>query len=566
LINGILRGEWAFDGLVVSDWGGSRGRVQALKAGADLEMPECRISAAEVVAAVQCGELEESVLNKSVQRICQFAERADKIEAVPFDVDEHDKFAQKVAEESLVLLKNQDCALPLNNSERIAVIGDFAKTPRYQGAGSSQIIPTSLSNILGVIGQSGLNFVGFARGFERFGGENKKLLKAALKLVERCDTAIVCIGLDEDKECEGLDRSNLRIDDNQVELLEALAKTGKKIVAVLSCGSAVETDWDCNVNALLLAHLSGQSGARAVINALTGKINPSGKLAESYPVKLADVPCFEIYSESPYKSDYAEGIYVGYRYYNTFDIPVKYPFGYGLSYTQFAYSDFKVDDGGVCVTVTNSGERDGAEVVQVYVKAPRPDMPASPSELKLFTKIFLRAGESKQVHLPYDEYTFRTWNSKTHRFEAGGVYEISVNADSLRKLFTARYEVTPDNLPEGCAFAEMREQSEITFKEYFESRLTPDEPHEVSEKLVANLDMQVADLIYCKGLVAKLFGTIAKMYKKSEDKLMATAFDWLRVRSLLQFMNLTSVQAEGFILACNGHFFKGMRKLLSKKY
>ena len=558
LINGVLRGEWGFDGLVVSDWGGSRGQVEAVRAGADLEMPMCNISAAEVVAAVESGELDEELVDKCVERLAEFSQRSQNILREDFDRKEHADFAARVAEECIVLLKNEGGALPLNGEERIALIGDFALKPRYQGAGSSQIVPTSLDNIKGVIEKSPLKIVGFERGFHRFGKRNKRLARRAVKLAKTADTLVICLGLDEDKEAEGCDRTGLKISENQVELLKSLRTLGKKIIVVLSCGSAVLTDWDDCCDGLLLAHLGGQSGARAVVKALTGEVNPSGRLAETYPLNEGDEPCAAVYSQSPMKSDYAEGIFVGYKYFNALNVPVKYPFGYGLSYTQFSYGGFSVNADGVRCTVTNTGGRDGAAVVQVYVKAPRPDLEVSPSELKGFKKVFLRAGESKEVEIPFDVYAFRVWDNEGRRFVSGGVYEVSLNTDSTRPLYTESLEIGG----EAVAFCGVPK----SYKEYFDSHISLNERvYEPKKGMVADMDTVVADLVYCKGITAKLFGTVARISKKSKNKITSVALDWLRVRALMQFMNLNDVQAQGFLLACNGHFFKGMKKLLFKK-
>lgn len=565
LLNTVLRGEWGFEGLVVSDWGGSRGRVEAVKAGADLEMPYCGMSAAEIVEAVQNGVLDESKVDECVERIGNFVDKARQISAIPYDLAEHDEFARTVAEESAVLLKNDGGALPLKRGERVAVIGGFAKYPRYQGAGSSQIVPTSLGNMLGAIKISDLDFAGYEEGFERFGGENKRLERRALKLASRADTVIFCMGLDEDQEAEGCDRSDMGINKNQTLLLRKLATLGKKIVAVLFCGSAVLTDWDKYADALLLAHLGGQSGAGAAVRILTGEVNPSGRLAESYPLSERDVPCAQVYSQSPLKTDCAEGIYVGYKYYNSFNVPVKYPFGYGLSYTQFTYSDFLITDKGVRFKVTNSGGVAGAEVVQVYIRAPRRNLEVSPYELKLFDKVFLQPGESREIFLQFDEYSFRMWNEDRRAFEAGGVYSVSINTDSAHTVFTGEAVITPDNLPKGCVFAD-GDGVKQSFKDYFDSHISPDELYVSPKKgALATLDMQVADLVYCKGIVAKIFGTIARRAKRSPDKMKSVAMDWLSVRSLLQFMNFNDVQAQGFLLACNGHLFKGLSKMLAKK-
>ncbi len=555
LLNGVLRGEWGFDGVVVSDWGGSHDPVKALKAGADLEMPICRMSAKAITAAVENGELDEAVLDSSVRRILNFSRASEYIARVPYNIEDHEQFARKVAEECLVLLKNES-ALPLKGDEKVALFGDFAKQPRYQGAGSSQVNPTRLESLLQHFKEYP-SFVGFSKGYKRFGGYSRKLVKAAVKLANKADKLIVCIGLDERREAEGSDRTDLKISEVQVELLKALKSTGKKIIAVLTCGSSVETDWDEYADAVILAHLGGQAGAGAVFNALTGKVNPSGRLAETYPLKTGDEACAEVYNSSPYKTDFAEGMYVGYKYYTALNKPVKYPFGYGLSYTEFEYSDFAVEESGVRVKVKNTGEAAGATVVQIYVQAPRTNLVSGFAELKLFKKLYLNAGEQKEVFLAYDEYTLRIWNPTTKSYEIGAKYAISLRENAQTVIAEGMYD-TKTPAPD-CGAAQ-------TYEEYYNSRITADDcGYKPFKGMTATGDMQVADLKYCKGITAKLFGYIAKRSKKSKDKMKAGMLDYLPVRTLMQFMNLNAVQAEGFLLMCNGRFFKGLGKLLKTK-
>ncbi len=564
LINGILRGEWGFNGLVVSDWGGSRDRIPAIKAGADLEMPECPFSADEVVRAVKSGDLDEKTVDEAVCRIRDFAVKSLETERKEVDYKAHSDFARTVAEQSIVLLKNEDNALPLKRGERVAVIGDFAENPRYQGAGSSKVNPTLLNNILGAITKTDLEFVGYAKGFKRGGGSSSRLIKNAEKLAKEADTVIVCLGLNEHDEAEGLDRTTLSINRNQKELLAALSKLNKKIVAVLLCGSCVLTDWDEGVDALVLAHLGGQSGASATVNVLTGKVNPSGKLAETYPLKEGCEPCAAVYNSHDLKMDYAEGIYVGYKYYSSLGVPVKYPFGYGLSYTTFEYSDFTADVNGVRFTIKNTGGCAGAVVPQIYVKAPRP-LAVSPYELKAFTKIFLEAGESRKVYLPFDCYAFRVWNEGQSRFTAGGEYRVSLNSDSAHKLFEHTVEITVDNVPKGCVYA-APDKGQTSYEDYYARHITGDiQPAKPYKGMEATLDMRVAHIGYCRGVFAKIFGLVVRHGQKSKDIVKATSFDWLPLRTLMQYMGLSKTRADGFLLACNGHFFKGVKKMLSGK-
>lgn len=558
LVTDILRTEWGFDGLVVSDWGGTYDKVASVKAGVDLEMPRCYFSAKEVEEAVMDGRLDENLVDESIYRQLSFS-RAVRSAAVK-DVDwfAHSSFARRCAENSLVLLKNDGGTLPLSFSERVALIGDFARTPRYQGAGSSLVNPTFVDNILGAMGKSPLNFIGFEQGFERKGEENQKLLKRALKLAERADTIVVCLGLPEGMELESADRTHLSLPENQLNLLNALSALGKKIVAVLSCGGVVDMNWDEKCSAVIHAYLSGQSGGGAVVKALTGEINPSGRLAETFPLKEEDVPCHEIYNKYPYKMDYAEGIYVGYKYYNALEVPVKYPFGYGLSYTTFSYTDAKAQRDGVAVTVTNTGSRDGATVVQMYVKAPRPELERSTAELKGFKKVFLQAGQSERVFIPFDEYTFRVWNARGACWSEGGTYLVSLGENSRSMFFHTIVgrggAVTADRPPQ-------------SYGEYFACRISPEQPKRQLKKgdLTADLMTEIYDLKYCKGFVAGLFALISRIYSRSKDELLANSMNHLPIRFILLFMNYKSIQVEGFLEACNGHFLKGIRKIIFKR-
>lgn len=558
LLCGILRGEWGFDGLIVSDWGGTSDRVAAVRAGADLEMPAYNGSAEYIVQAVKSGELDEKCVDKCVERQLAFTTAAKSIERKPYDVQEHANFALSCAENSLVLLKNQDDALPLNRYEKVALIGQFAEKPRYQGAGSSQVNPTCLDNICGVMRRSGLNYIGYERGFNRFGQPSKRLIRRAEKLAKRADTLVVCLGLDEKSEAEGGDRKDFAFPENQVELLRALSALNKKIIVLLSCGSPVDMCWEKYCRGIIHCYLSGQSGAEAAVNALTGKINPSGRLAESYPYKLADVPCAKIYDNDAYKSDYAEGIYVGYKYYNALGVDVRYPFGYGLSYTTFEYDGFKITRQGVALKVKNTGEMEGATVVQAYVTSPRA-LENAPSELKAFKKVYLTAGEEREVFIPFDEYAFRVWDEKGNKWRKGGEYTVSIGENSRDILYCERLEIEGEP-----ALAESEKQ---TYEKYFESRISPVQPRVTPEKgkLVATLSTELEDMKYCKGITAKVFYLLSVICSRSKDVVISNSMSHLPFRFIAVFMHLDFVQTQGLLEMCNGKFFRGLKKIIFKK-
>lgn len=557
LVRGILRGEWGFGGLVVSDWGGTYDKVASVKAGVDLEMPKCKFSADEVVEAVKDGALDEALVDESIERQLAFSRAAKKVAAEQVDWRAHSLFARRCAENSLVLLKNEGGILPLNCSQKVALIGDFAKNSRYQGAGSSMVNPTSVDNVLDEVRQSSLNLIGYEPGFKRAGGDSDRLKNAAVKLAKKADVIVLRLGLGEGMELESCDRTAIALPENQTKLLSELSVLGKKIVVVLSCGGVVDTSWDVNCQALIHAHLAGQSGAGAVVAALTGDINPSGRLTETYPLSEGDVPCNDIYNKYPYKMDYAEGIYVGYKYYNSQSVPVKYPFGYGLSYTRFDYTDASADEGGVAVTVTNCGPRDGATVVQMYIKAPRPELEHSPAELKGFKKVFLKVGQSARVFIPFDGYSFRVWDVQSHGWREGGEYIVYLGQSSCDFFFETRVS---------RGSAEVAEVAAQSYKDYFNARISPVQPkakHTKGEP--TTLMTEIYDLKYGKGFMAKLFALISRIYARSKDELLKNSMNHLPIRFILLFMNFSRIQVEGFIEACNGHFFKGIKKIIFRK-
>ena len=343
LLRGILRGEWGFDGAVISDWAGCNNKVASTVAGGDLEMPFCKYGADDIVKAVESGELDEKLVDECVGRVLKLVERTTSGEKRrQFDSEKHHALAGRCARESIVLLKN-DGVLPLKQTERIAVVGDFAQTPRYQGAGSSVVNPIKLDNTLSLIKEYGYDAVGYCKGFKRYGGNSKRLIKQAVKLAANADTVLLYLGLDEFSEVEGIDRAHIKMPYNQTALFHALAATGKKIVLVLSCGSAVTTNWAQRANAIVYGGLSGQAGAGAVLDVISGKINPSGKLAETFPDPYEPCASSSYFPGKEMTAEYREGIFVGYRYYDTAGVKVAYPFGYGLSYTTFEYSDLQID-------------------------------------------------------------------------------------------------------------------------------------------------------------------------------------------------------------------------------
>ena len=433
LLMEILRGEWGFDGAVITDWGGSNDHALGVKNGSTLEMPAPGgDSVRELLAAVESGKISESDIDARLSELLPLVfDTKAALDAAPreFDAAAHHALARRAAEESLVLLKNEGALLPLAAGTKVAVIGDFAKNPRYQGAGSSMVNSTQVDVLLDKLIDSELNVIGYQQGFDRHGKPDAALQKSACELATQADTVILCMGLDEIAESEGLDRSNLRLAQNQLDLLQAVAAVNPKIVVVLYSGSVVETPWLDNCQALLYAALGGQAGAGAVADALTGKVNPCGKLAETWPLAYADIPSAADFATRRKTVEYREGLYIGYRYFTTAEKAVRFPFGYGMSYTTFAYSDMAADEQGVSLTVTNTGSVAGTEIVQLYTAKKNSELFRPAKELKGFARVTLAPGEKQRITIMLDDKAFRFWNVKANRWEIeGGEYELLVGA------------------------------------------------------------------------------------------------------------------------------------------
>lgn len=453
LLNDVLRDEWGFEGLVVTDWGANNDKVEGLKAGQDLEMPSSYgMAAAKIVKAVETGALDEAVLNKSVDRILTLIFKADAaLRDYRYDKKEHHALARKIASESMVLLKNDNHTLPLKKTDRIALIGEMAKSPRYQGAGSSLINPTQVDNAFDELLDQGIGVI-YAPGYDKKTDKpNDVLIGEAAAAAAKADVAVVFIGLTETYEAEGFDRKHMNLPVSHNVLVEEICKVCDNVVVVLSGGSPVSLPWLDKVQAVLNGYLGGQAGGSAVVDLLLGKVNPSGKLAETYPYALSDNPSYENFPGSPVTVEYREGIYIGYRYYDTAKKDVQFPFGYGLSYTSFEYSDMKLskkkikdtDKLTVSFTVKNTGDTAGAEIAEVYVKDVESTIFRPEKELKGFCKVFLEPGEAKEVSVELDKRSFAFYDVGLHDWHVeSGDFEILVGASSRDIRLTETVAVT----------------------------------------------------------------------------------------------------------------------------
>lgn len=450
LLTDILKKEWGFRGAVVTDWGGSNDHALGVKAGSALEMPAAGWdSVRELKAAVKKGKITEADVDARAEELLELIFTTDAAlkeakgrrgpeKELKKVLQKNHKLAYRAAVKCLTLLKNENHILPLAPGVKVAVIGDFAKTPRYQGAGSSQVNVPNPHNLLERIESGGLDFIGYAQGFHRLGGPDEALKKEAVSLAGHAEAVILCLGLDEVKDSEGIDRGHMKLGSNQTKLLHEIAKVNPNVIVVLFGGSAVETPWRGECRAILYAALGGQAGADAVADALSGKVNPGGKLAETWPEKYEDTPAANYFPGKERTAEYREGIYVGYRYYQKQKKKTAFPFGFGLSYTEFLYSDLKADRNQVTFTLTNTGGRDGAEIAQLYVAKPESEIFRADRELKGFARVELKAGESKSVTILLDDKAFRYWNKRTGRWETeGGEYLLQVGSSSEKLLLSA---------------------------------------------------------------------------------------------------------------------------------
>lgn len=439
LLTKVLRDEWGFEGLVVSDWGAVNDRVTGLVAGMDLEMPASGgRTDAQLVAAVQGGSLDESVLDLGARRnveLVQKVVRNAKADAA-YDVDAHHALAREVAAASIVLLKNEGGVLPVSSDASVAVIGELARTPRYQGAGSSQINPTKLDNALDEIRTLADAEVPFAAGYAADATTSAELTAEAVAVASAASTVLLFLGVPAEQESEGFDRDDLELPAGQTELLDAVLAANANVVVVLSNGGVVRlSGFADRVPAIVEGWLLGQAGGGAVADVLYGIVNPSARLTETVPVRLADSPAYLDFPGEFGHVRYGEGLFVGYRWYDARALEVSYPFGHGLSYTSFSYADASVssDASGltVRVTVTNTGDRDGAEIVQVYTSLAGSVVVRAPRELKAFAKVALAAGESREVAVPVRREDLAYWDTRVDQWVVeGGEYAVEVGASS----------------------------------------------------------------------------------------------------------------------------------------
>ena len=466
LLTDVLRGEWGFKGIVMSDWGAVSDRVAALNAGLNLEMPPSNTDD-QIVAAAKDGRIPAAQLDEMAQGMIDLVAKARPAmsrDGYRYDVDAHNEIARQAAVESMVLLKNEDATLPVAKGAKIAVIGEFARTPRYQGAGSSLINPTKLTSFLDAIEERGVA-ADFAPGFTLDdAAQDPALTEQAVTAAQQADVVLLFLGLPAAYESEGFDRTTLDIPAKQVEVLEAVAAANPNVAVVLSNGSVVSMPWQGRAKAILETWLLGQAGGAALADVIFGDETPSGKLAQTIIDDVNDDPSAMNWPGEEGRVDYGEGVFVGYRYYDTFRKQVTYPFGYGLSYATFDVHDATVAKTGprtaeVTVTVTNTSDVAGAETVQVYVAPPKAKVARPVHELKGFAKVALEPGESKNVTIALDDRAFAYWSERFDDWHVeGGTYTVEVGVSSRDIVSRIDVEIDDDgkivNLDEWSTFGE----------------------------------------------------------------------------------------------------------------
>lgn len=563
LLTDILRTEWGFSGMVVTDWGAMNDRIEGFRAGCDLNMPGgSDYMEKEVLQAVRNGSLPVSCVDDSARRVLKLVFRAAETlnEQASCDYEAHHTLAKRAAAEGAVLLKNEGGILPLKQSAKIAVIGAMARKMRYQGAGSSHINPTGLSQPLDFL----LDAV-YAPGCDDRGDTTDALLDEARAAAEQAEVAVIFAGLPDRYESEGFDRDDMKLPVGHLRMIEAVVRANPNTVVVLLCGSAVECPWADEVKAVLYMGLPGQAGGEAVADLLYGRVNPSGKLAESWPFTYEDVPSSEIYGKTM-DALYQEGVYVGYRYYDKSGTAVRWPFGYGLSYTEFAYSNLMVEDNSVSVTVKNNGKCAGAEVVQLYMEAPQGGLHRPLRELKGFRKVFLQPGETQTVTFPLTDRSFAVWQDGWK--VSGGLYTVCVCG------LTASIEKPGEALPipawQGGSWYERctGKPKQADWEAMLGHSYTPP----VLKKGSFTMDNTVMEMkehsLIMKIMFKAVEATVAKGYGGKKDyenpnfRMQMASSAGAPIRSMMISGGMKGGVLPGMLEMANGHFFRGIRKMI----
>ncbi len=583
LLTDILRKEWGFDGIVVSDWGAVNDRVEDVRAGMDLEMPGTNTdSDEEVVAAVKNGSLSMAEVDLCAERVVEFILKGMETKSAPKNTNkEHNVLAREIAGKSAVLLKNEASVLPICPTAKVAVIGEMAKKPRYQGAGSSRINPAYLDNAYDALKASGVN-VTYAEGYRLdTKQEDKNLSDTACHLAKESDVVLIFAGLPDEYESEGFDRTSLSMPDSHNKLIEEVAAVNPNTIVILQLGAPVVMPWKDKVKGILLMYLAGQAGGAATADLLLGRVNPSGKLAETFPISLEDNSSHSYFPGTSKSVQYRESIYVGYRYYDIAKKPVAFPFGYGLSYTTFEYSNLTVEElkpyhYRVSLEITNTGKEDGAETVQLYVHHNSSSIFRAEKELKGFAKVFLAAGETKKAELMLDQRSFAYYNTKVMSWcVEGGAYELLVGASSADiRLHT---DITlPGDGKEALLFDTYHTLNEyqqpgfplrISDEQFYKLLGYTPKPDQNGRPYSKDSTLDdIKDTLIGKILLKVVKSAMNKMLKANNDPTMALMIEKstmeMPLRSMKMAGSITNKKLNGLVALANGKLLKGLKNLL----
>jgi beta-glucosidase len=572
LLSDILRDEWGFDGYVVTDWGADNDHTEGVKAGCNLVMPapgpDCAIGLLEDLAA---GKIDEATIDQRVSELLKVVfethEAVAKAEK-SFDVEAHHAIARKCAEESIVLLDN-DGILPLAGGDSVAIIGEFAKDPRYQGAGSSQVNPTKMDNLYDNLAGR-LNITGYAKGYDRKNPHPvKKLVDEAVEVARNADKVLLCVGLEEILESEGMDRLHMDLSDSMKTLINEVCAVNSNVILVLYGGAPFVMPERSIYRAAIHGYLGGQAGAGAMADAILGVVNPSGKLNETWPHKLEDNSSYNYFPSKELTAEYREGLFVGYRYYDSIDMSVRYPFGYGLSYTTFEYSDLAINGNDVSFTITNTGSRDGSEVAELYVACKNSNISRPKKELKGFKKVALKAGESKKVTITLDDKAFRYFDVQSNAWEIEEAdYEICVAASvsdvKLSETIHVAGKIASSPAPECYRTGNVANVSDEDFETIL-GRPIPD--GHWSGELKEN--DAICQLYYAKsGLARLLYKVLTNMKNKSEAKgtpdlniLFIYNMPFRAIGKMAGGM-FSRKMVDDVLFIVNGHFFRGFGRVI----
>lgn len=591
LLTTILREEWGFEGAVVSDWGAVYQRVPSVLAGMDLEMPSSGgAHDADIATALASGALPQTVFDQTVTRILTMIAHALPAYADPHPYDQPSQhaLARRAAAEGIVLLKNNGCLLPLHASASVAVIGAFAKTPRYQGAGSSLIAPSQLDTVYdSLCARIGSDAVQYAAGYiPRKHAAQIDLIAQAVDVARRADVVILCVGLPDIDETEGVDRTTMAMPDSHNALIAAVAAVNPNVVVVLSNGAPIQMPWHADVPAIIEAYLGGQAAGSAIVDVLYGDVNPSGKLAETFPLQWQDHPAHTCFPGSGQSVEYRESIYVGYRYYNTVDTPVQYPFGYGLSYTTFVYSDLAVsatsidaeDTVTVHATITNTGTYAGAEVVQLYVHDVESTVFRPHHELKEFAKVLLKPGESQQVQFVLNKRSFAYYDvAQADWVVESGQFAVLIGSSSRNIHLTAMVDVVAPPV-QGVRTTHLEEYYQPHGKPFGAVSFAALCGRDIHVPRVTRgnytLNTPISDMHdswLARQLHRLMYAQIRKMSDHDPESPTAIMFESMSkempMRSLLMMGNgvLSVPLLDAIMLMINGYYWKGLRALIAAR-